>query len=82
MNIGEPEARLIAGVVQAMQCLIVALESTQSLNRSALEHVLEARLKAVGDDDLVGVPMAMLWGFLRPQDPPRPVLRLIRDGKQ
>lgn len=81
-KISEPTARLIAGVVQAMECLILALESTNSLNRAALEHTLEARMKAVGDDALEGVPLALIWSFLHPHEPPRPVLRLIQGGKR
>lgn len=80
-SIDEATARLVTGITEAIECLILALESTGSLNRPALEYVLESRLKALGDDALEGVPLALIWAFLHPQEPKRPVLRLVLTGE-
>ncbi len=77
-HVDESVVRITAGLLQTIQCLVVALEATQSLNREALEFAVEARLRALPDDDLTAVPLAMLAQFLRPNDPPPPVLRLVK----
>lgn len=77
-HIDESVVRITAGVLQTIQCLVVALEATQSLNREVLQIALESRLRALPDDDLTAIPLAMLAQFLQPTDPPRPILRLVK----
>ena len=78
-HIDESVVRITAGVLQTIQCLVLALEATQSLNREALEIAVASRLRALPDDDLTAVPLAMMAQFLRPADPPPPILRLVKD---
>lgn len=81
-TIDESTVRLTAGMLQVIECIILALESTGQLNRDALEYAVEHRLKALPDDDLQSLPLAMLMKFLQPDFPQSPVLKLIRGGKR
>lgn len=76
--VDEPLLRLTAGMLQAMQCLILALESSGSLDRQRLEFLVDGRMGSLPEDDLSSVPLAMLAQFLRPHDPPPPILRLVK----
>lgn len=80
-SIDENTVRLTAGMLQTIECLVLALEATGALNRNALAYVIERRLEAFAPDALDSLPLAMLLRFLRPEQPPRPVLRLIEGGK-
>lgn len=79
-TIDENSLKLDVGIMESIQCLALALEVTGNLNREALIHALEFRLKNRPDDDLTAVPLAQLLNFLAPDTKP-PQLRLIRGGK-
>lgn len=82
MQADEYAGRLVTGLLEVVQCLTTALESTGSINRAAFIYMLQGRLEFLEQGDLQTVPMTMMLNFLDPQEPPRPVLRLLPGGKQ
>ena len=78
--IDENSLKIDVGIMESIQCLVLALEATGNLNREALIHVLEHRLSGRPNDDLTAVASAQLLNFLEPTKKP-PQLRLIRGGK-
>lgn len=74
-------AELTLGMMNVIECIIVSLESNGSLNRDALVYMAENRLRALPDDELRSLPLALLMKFLRPESPPLPTLKLIPGGK-
>lgn len=81
-QVDEATGRLLVGMMETMQVIVLVLEGTGALNRAALHYALERRLATHADDALEAAPIAMMLQFLRPDDPPRPVLRLIPGGKR
>lgn len=79
-TIDENSLKLDVGIMESIQCLVLALEATGNLSREALIHVLEHRLNGRDADDLTAVAPAQLLNFLEPTKKP-PQLRLIRGGK-
>lgn len=80
-EIDESTVRLALGMQASIECLVLALEATGSLNREALAYVTERRLESFPEQSLEAVPLALLLRYLRPQDEPKPALRLIYGGK-
>jgi hypothetical protein len=77
--IDENTLKLFSAQMEALQCVVIALQSTGSLNEEALTYVLEARLKGRPDDDLTALGIAILLGKLDGAKQP-PQLRLIQGG--
>lgn len=79
-TIDENTLKLFYSQMEALHCVVIALQSTSELNEAALTYVLEARLKGRPDDDLTALGIAMLLGKLDGQKKP-PQLRLIQGGR-
>ncbi|HNC51237.1 MAG TPA: hypothetical protein PLO14_03210 [Accumulibacter sp.] len=77
-SVDESVVKLTAGILHALQLVVVALESSGSIDRQALEYLIDQRLQAMSQSDLEAAPLAMMLQWLRPQDPPSPVLRLVK----
>jgi hypothetical protein len=80
-SIDEATLRLVTGMLQTMQVMIIALEAPGGFDRRVLAYATESRLNHYPANALESLPLAMMLQFLRPDDPPRPVLRLIQGGK-
>ena len=81
-QIDETTARLIAGTMKTMEAIVTVLLEPKSIDRQKLEALVEHLLGELEDTDAEGVPLALMLRFLRPSEPPRPVLRLIPGGKR
>lgn len=79
--IDENTARLVGGMMDAMQCLVATLQTQGALDSNLLAHAITLRLDKMPEDALEAAPLAILLQWLRPSEPPRPQLRLIRGGK-
>lgn len=77
-SVDESVVKLTAGILHALQLVVVALESSGSIDRQSLEYLIDQRLQAMSQSDLEAAPLAMMLQWLRPQDPPSPVLRLVK----
>lgn len=73
--------QLVGGMIDVVTTLIVTLEAQGALDRQALAYAVERTLDARNPDDLSAAPLAVLLQWLRPSEPPRPQLRLIRGGR-
>ena len=73
--------QLVGGMMDVVTSLVITLEAQGALNREALAYVIERRLEDSPPDALSAAPMAILYQWLRPSEPPRPQLRLIQGGK-
>ncbi|MDP2805531.1 MAG: hypothetical protein Q8O24_06265 [Gallionellaceae bacterium] len=78
--IDENTLKLFYSQMEALHCVVIALQSTGALNEAALTYVLEARLKGRPADDLTALGIAMLLGKLDGQKKP-PQLQLIQGGR-
>ena len=79
-TIDENTLKLFSAQMEALQCVVGALQATGVLNEQALTYLLEARLKGRPDDDLSALGIAILLGKLDGAKKP-PQLRLIRGGR-
>ena len=78
--IDENTLKLFYSQMEALNCVVIALQAEGALNADALKYVLEARLKGRPDDDLTALGIAMLLGKLDGTKKP-PQLRLIPGGR-
>jgi hypothetical protein len=73
--------QLVGGMIDVVKAVIATLEAQGVLDRQALAYAVDRILQDRDPDDLTAAPLAALLHWLRPSDPPRPQLRLIRGGR-
>jgi len=78
--IDESALKLFVAQMEALQCVVLALQARGGLSGDELAYVLEARIKGRAEDDLTALGVAQLLQFLQPKVPPAPQLRLIPGG--
>ena len=79
-HIDENTLKLFSAQMEALQCVVYALQATDAPNEEALTILLEGRLKGRPDDDLTALGIAILLGKIKPGKKP-PQLRLIPGGR-
>lgn len=80
-EIDDNTLRLVGGLIDVITSLVMTLEAHGVMDRESLAYIISRRLDEADPDALEAAPMAVLLNWLRPQEPPRPQLRLIRGGK-
>jgi len=76
--VDEPLLKITAGMAKVIHCLVTVLVPAGSLDHMKLEVLAQALYDQLPADDLESIPLALLLRHLRPNDPPPPVLRLVK----
>ena len=79
-QIDENTAKLVAGIMETMQCMVTSMSAPGGFNVENLTYLLDKRLEGRPHDDLTAVPLAVMLNGLRPKEKARPQLRLIQGG--
>lgn len=79
--VDESAFRLVNGLLLTMQVMVLSLQAPGGFTENVLAALIEKRLEGFPENALESFPLAMMLKFLRPDEPPRPVLQLIQGGK-
>lgn len=74
--------RLIHGVLNTMQALVLALQAPSGFSEEIFAEILERRIDSTPEAGFESFPLAAMLKSLRPDDPPHPILELIQGGKK